>query len=220
MKHVFLATPVHSGDVPCEYVSSLLDTAILLLRNGVAYTHSFIIGDALVHDARNRLAAWFLASPATDLLFIDADLGWDPAAALRLALSPHDVIGGAYPQKREDGEMYNVAALKPGATGLMQCDYLGAGFLKISRRAFKKLIPLHEDKRYHDAHGTECCGLFEAPIEGGKITGEDALFCRYWREAGGKVFLDPDITFLHVGRKAYRGNFAELMARAPKGEAA
>lgn len=212
-RHTYIATPVHSGQVTCEYARSLINTLPVLLANGVAYTHAFIIGNALVHDARNRLVAWFMASPATDLMMIDADIGWEPQDALRLILSPHDVIGGAYPQKREDAEVYNVAGLKHTGTELVECDYIATGFLKIRRRAIEKLIGLHRDTRYMDPHGYECHGLFQAPIEGGKLTGEDAFFCRQWRAAGGKVFLDPHMTLHHIGTKAYRGNFAELAER-------
>lgn len=213
-RHVFIATPTHSGEVCCEYVKSLAETLPMLLQNGIAFTHSFCIGDALIHDARNRMVAWFMSrEECTDLLFIDADIGWEPFDALRLVTSPHDVIGGAYPQKRDDAEVYNIAGIKAGTTELLEVDYLGTGFLKISRKAIEKLSEVHADKKYADPHGFECYGLFEAPIENGRITGEDALFCRRWREAGGKVFLMPDMTLYHVGRKAWRGNFAELAMR-------
>ncbi len=215
-RHLFIATPSHSGQVDCEYTKSLIETLPLLARNGIAFTHSFIMHNAIIQDARNRLVSWFVASEATDLLFIDADISWEPAAALRLAISPHDVIGGAYRQKREDAEMYNVAGMKPSAQRLIECDYLGTGFLKISRRAIEKLTAAHQDTKYQDDDGRDCYGLFDVQIEGGRIIGEDALFCQRWRATGGKVFLDPDMTLYHVGAKSYRGNFAELIARAEK----
>lgn len=212
-RHIFIATPAHSGQVVCEYAKSLVDTIPALLANGIAYTHAFCMGNALVHDARNRMVGWFMASPATDLLFIDADISWDAADAVRLAMSPHDVIGGAYRQKRDDAEMYNVANIRPTGTALLDCDYLGTGFLKISRKAIEKLQKAHPETSYMDPEGKRVHALFQAPIEGGRITGEDAFFCRLWRAAGGKVFFDPGMTLWHVGAKAWRGNFAELAAR-------
>ena len=219
-RHLFIATPSHSGEVCCEYTKSLIETLPFLVQNGVAFTHAFMMNNAIIQDARNRLVAWFMASPATDMLFIDADISWEPAAALRLALSPHDVIGGAYRQKREDVEMFNAAGLKPSLTRLIECDFLGTGFLKISRRAIEKLTAAHLDTRYEDADGHPCYGLFDVQIGDGRILGEDVLFCRRWTAAGGKVFLDPDMTLYHIGTKAYRGNFAELIARVDKKEAA
>lgn len=222
-KHVFIATPTHDGNLCAEYVGSLLGSVAALVQNNIAFTHSLCTGNALIHDARNRMVSWFLdQKDATDLVFIDADIGWEPQDLVRLVKSPHDVIGGAYPQKREDIERYNVAGLKPTGTGLIEVDYLGTGFLKISRRAIVKLYEVHADKKYGSPEGVECRGLFEAPIEDGKITGEDAMFCRRWRNTGGKVFMFPDMTLRHVGRKVWAGNFAEMVARetANRGEAA
>lgn len=222
-RHVFIATPTHSNEVCCEYVRSLVSSVPYFMQNGLAFTQSFMIGNALIHDARNRMVAWFMnQEECTDLLFIDADIGWDPKDAYALATSPHDVIGAAYPQKREDKELYNVAGLKPGPTNIMEVDYIGTGFLKISRKAIKELQKAHPEKKYSDPHGFECYGLFEAPIENGTITGEDAFFCRRWRDLGNKVFMVPDVTLLHVGMKAYEGNFAKLITRVSQepGEAA
>lgn len=214
-RHAFIATPTHDGKLCAEYVKSLVDTLPTLMQNGIAYTQAFCIGNALIHDARNRMVSWFIArEDATDLLFIDADIAWDAQDALRLVMSPHDVIGGTYRQKRDDEEMYNVAGLNPGPTQLIEVDYLGTGFLKISRRAIEKLMRAHPEKKYLNPDGSDCYGLFEAPIENGKLTGEDAMFCRRWRAAGGKVFLDPDMTLHHVGTKLYTGNFAKLIASA------
>ena len=220
-RHAFIATPVHSGEVCAEYTSALLKTQIALLQNSIAMTHSFCIGNALIHDARNRMVSWFMnREECTDLLFIDADIHWDPMDALKLITSPHDVIGGAYPQKRDDAELFNVSILGKGATDLLLADYIGTGFMKISKKAIKMMMKKYEDKKYSDPIGNICYGLFESPIENGKITGEDATFCRRWRNIGGKVFIDPNMTLHHIGRKAWRGNFAEVISRAPQKEVA
>ncbi len=212
--HLHICTPTHSGQVCVEYVKSLIETLPALAQSGIGYTHSFIIGDALVHDARNRLVAWFMANEeATDMLFVDADIWWDPWDAVKLAKAPQEVIGGAYPQKRDDLELYNVSGLRPTSTELIEVDYLGAGFLKIKRSAIRTLIEKHKDLRYQGGDESDCYGLFDAPIADGKLTGEDAMFCRRWRDAGGKVFMYPNMEFGHVGQKMWRGNFAEWANR-------
>lgn len=206
-KHLFIATPCHSGEVVCEHAVSLVETIPALLQNRIGYTHSFLVGDALVHDARNRLTAWFMEHrDATDMLMIDADIAWRAVDAVRLAAAPHDVIAGCYRQKRDDAVAHNVAGLQTGPTRLMTCDYVGAGFLKISRNAIRRLYDAHPELRYQDPHGKECYGLFDAPIGDGKIVGEDAQFCRRWRALGGKIFIDPDIELVHFGRKGFAGS--------------
>lgn len=219
MKHAFIATPVHGSPDP-EYSASLIVTQGVLSAAGVAYTHSFVVGNALVHDARNQLVAWFLNSPATDLLFIDADIAWDGRDALALIKAEQDVIGGVYLQKRPDQEIYNVGGVRPGPNGTLVCDYLGAGFLKISRGAILKMIESYPETAYMGRDGAQMWGLFDAPIKDGKIVGEDATFLRRWREIGGEVYVAPNMTLTHFGRYGWRGNFAQLVARERTGKAA
>src|SRR6202030_4716063 len=58
-------------------------------------------GDALITRARASLVAQFLDDPAaTHLLFIDADIGFEPDQVMRLVASGGDMVGGAYPIKR------------------------------------------------------------------------------------------------------------------------
>lgn len=217
MRHVFIATPVLAADPRAEYVSALIQTMTHLSQNRIIVSHSFCIGNSLVHDARNRLVSWFLAYPdTTDLLFIDADIYWEPKDALRLITSPHDVIGGAYRKKTDDAELYNVSGIKTSHTGLLEVDYLGTGFLKISRKAIEKMMRRYPEFKYNGPDGRDAYGLFQAPIADGKLTGEDAFFCQHWGKIGGKVWLDPDMTLHHVGSKAYRGNFREMIERAER----
>jgi hypothetical protein len=60
-------------------------------------------GDSLVTRVRNDCVAFFLSRPQyTHLFWIDADIGFSPAAAFRLLLSGHEIAAGVYPLKRED----------------------------------------------------------------------------------------------------------------------
>jgi hypothetical protein len=58
-------------------------------------------GDALITRARANLVTLFLDNPsATHLLFVDADIGFDPDQVFRLIESGADVVAGVYPIKR------------------------------------------------------------------------------------------------------------------------
>jgi hypothetical protein len=72
---------------------------------GVAVDTQFVLNESLIPRARAELAANFLRSDSTHLLFIDADIGFKAQDALALLLladerSPYDVIAGAYPRKQ------------------------------------------------------------------------------------------------------------------------
>ena len=96
----FVATPSYSGALSSIYVRSLLGLVNLAWAHGFQMQTRFLDGDSLIPRARNRLAAEFLADTRwTHLFWIDADVGFEPEAALRLLLSGHDVVAGIYPHK-------------------------------------------------------------------------------------------------------------------------
>jgi hypothetical protein len=60
-------------------------------------------GDALITRARANLVTLFLDDPeteATHLLFVDADIGFEPEQVVRLISCGADVVAGIYPIKR------------------------------------------------------------------------------------------------------------------------
>jgi len=66
----------------------------------IGFSVCLLGGDALITRARNTIVTQFLDTPAaTHLLFIDADIGFSPEAALRLLRSGYPVVAGVYPAK-------------------------------------------------------------------------------------------------------------------------
>ena len=60
-------------------------------------------GDALITRARASLVSQFLDDPdATHLLFVDADIGFEPEQVLRLIECGADICAAVYPIKRID----------------------------------------------------------------------------------------------------------------------
>ena len=47
----------------------------------------------------------------------------------------------------------------------------------------------------------------------GQFWGEDLIFCKKWVALGEKMWLDPNVTVSHVGRKAWSGNFVEFLQK-------
>ncbi|HZF83905.1 MAG TPA: hypothetical protein VE084_10410, partial [Burkholderiaceae bacterium] len=114
----FVATPSHSGALSSLYVRSLLGLVNLAWTRGFAMQTRFLDGDSLVTRARNRLVAEFMADPRwTHLFWIDADIGFEPDAALRLLLAGREVVAGVYPQKTDGWPAGGLAqALPAGST--------------------------------------------------------------------------------------------------------
>ena len=194
---IFIACPAYGG-VTTETVRSLLNETAAAREVGVDIDVAFLAGCSLITHARNQLARDFLNSGAERLVFIDADVAWEPGAVLRLVSHGKDVVGGAYPFKSEP-ENYPVSWLDKAdltsVDGLLEVLVLPGGFLQISRQAFEKL---KRWDRVYQHGGQTFDGFFHAPIAEGRMLGEDSAFCVDWRASGGQVWLDPELTLTHV----------------------
>jgi hypothetical protein len=68
---------------------------------GIEHKVEFCRNDSLVSRARNNLVAKAMNDPlTTNILFIDADITWDPIDVLKLILSDKSLVGGVYPIKQ------------------------------------------------------------------------------------------------------------------------
>lgn len=227
---VFIATPVYSGEVCYQYVDSLVATMAECAAKGIRVQYQFMPGCCYVELARNVLIHKFLESDATDLLFVDADMGWDAAKVPALINLPQDIVCGAYPYKQdtedypvlietnEDGIPKGISTPAP----LIKAGGAPTGFMRIKRKALELMIEKYPETlvRRKDNAGKddgEYYHLFRCEQLGDGWLGEDYNFCRMFRLAGGEVWVYPDIEFVHVGRKAWRGNYDKFMRRQPGG---
>jgi hypothetical protein len=173
--HVFVATPCYGGLVHQCYMQS----AIALLQTGpvLGFRVSIeLLGcDSLVTRARNALAAKFLdTETATHLLFVDADIAFNPDQVVRMLRFNVDVVAGMYPlkmihwdaaacERARSGESLDSAPLRyvgvPGEgedfesrDGFVTGVYAGAGFMLIGRAALRRMIEAFPETRYTAAH--------------------------------------------------------------------
>ena len=171
----FIATPSYNGAMSSTYVRSLLGLVNLAWSHGFAMQTRFLDGDSLIPRARNRLVAEYMADARwTHLFWIDADIGFEPEAALRLLLAGRDVVAGVYPLKsdgwpaeglqaplpagttREDFEArharFPANALAgdraPDADGFVEVLDAPTGFMLIARTVFERLASACPELRY------------------------------------------------------------------------
>ena len=171
----YIATPNYGGVLCTTYVRSLLGLVNLVYSHGFSMQTRFLDGDSLITRARNRMVAEFMADPRwTHLFWIDADIGFEPEAALRLLLSGRDVVAGVYPHKIDAWPARGLdEALPAGSTradfearyasfpanllahgaqvdgdGFMEVLDAPSGFMLIARRVFDKMAAALPELRY------------------------------------------------------------------------
>lgn len=214
-----IAVPAYTGTVHVATMRAILGDVLALVKRGDAFTLIDECGSALIADARAEIVARFLSlEGATHLVFVDHDVAWQAGALLRLVDHPVDVVAGVYPH-RKDPLSFPVAWLEKDelwadpATGLLEVAGVPGGFLSIQRHVLETMCERYASLAYQSerAVGGRAIGLFEPYRRDGLKFSEDFSFCQRWRDIGGKVWIDPSITMLHVGNKTFAGNIGNWL---------
>ena len=97
--NIFVATPMYGGLCNGSYTVGLLSAVGVFSRYGIGMQYAHMMNESLITRARNALAKDFLASDCTHLMFIDADIGFNPADIIPMIHADKDIICGIYPKK-------------------------------------------------------------------------------------------------------------------------
>lgn len=99
-QHVFIATPCYGGQIGEPYFRSMMRLCILFNKYEIPYTVSTLANESLVTRGRNTLVSFFMENPKlTHLMFIDADIEFNPEDILRMVAYNKPIVVGAYPKK-------------------------------------------------------------------------------------------------------------------------
>jgi hypothetical protein len=255
-KKLFIATPMYGGMNHGMYLKSCLDLKGMCMQFGVEHQFSFIFNESLITRARNYLVDEFLRSGMTHMLFIDADIHFDPRDVIALLAMDKEVIGGPYPKKSikwvsvrdavkrnpniEPAELEKVAGdyvfNAVAGTGQfnvgepLEVQEIGTGYMLIERQVFEKFKEQYPELNYKPDHvgqanfdGTRYIhAYFDTVVDrkqtivvdgverevGGsdRYLSEDYMFCQWWRNMGGKIWLCPWMKTHHIGTYAFTGD--------------
>lgn len=195
---VLLATP--SYDSPsAAYTFSIARSREALSQAGIQSAYLLLQGNCHVDDGRNSIVRDFLESDCTELVFLDADVSWEPKHLVQLCRRDVDIVGGVYPYRREGGETMPVRMMAGAkeSDGLLEVDGLPTGFMKIKRHVLQTMAdaaPKYFDKIYETAL------VFDRPTPGEDKTrwGGDVDFCNRWKARGGKLYADTELRLGHT----------------------
>lgn len=213
--HIFLATPCYGGVVTQGYMQSVCALMAAAPAAGVDLTLGLLGQDALITRSRNTLLSCFTHHPeATHILFIDADIIFEPEHVFKLLRFGRPVVAGIYPlkayywdaafqQRIKSGEaldtagLHYVGQLMPEKHLLRDGDFAtalfaGTGFMLIERESIRKMTVAYPETRYRrvDAYRSGNVGNGEAY----------ALFdCIIDQESG--TYMSEDFTFCRRWRE-------------------
>ena len=206
MTKIHFLTPCYGGNITEVCFSSYLGFTIMAMQNGINFQIDTLSNESNVNRARNSCAAKFLSGDCSHLMFVDADIQFNPQDIVKLITHDKDIVGGIYPQKTLPPKMV-VNTLNNGEHegDLIEVGTLGTGFMLIKRSVFEKMIE-EGATPYVDAIGlspeenANQYDFFQCTIDSkGRYLTEDWSFCRRWRQLGGKIWADTTIALAHVG---------------------
>lgn len=216
---IWLAVPAYTGFIHVETAHCINFETYEALNQKIPFLTTFHEEDPIISRCRNSMIANFLASDPkkfTDMIFLDADVGFAPGTLIKLAKYPVDIVGAVYPFRR-DPIGFPVQFLQdrtPNAeTGLIEVAGLPAGCMRISRRALTTMIEKFPGLEYAEDNVPQgkTWALFDFVRRNGIFCGEDYVFCAIAKEAGFPIWCDPDNEMQHVGHKKFMGHLGSYL---------
>jgi hypothetical protein len=206
-QRVHICMPCYGGMLTESTFMSYIKWSNTCRQLGLDWTIETMTNESLISRARNTLVAKFLNTPtSTHLMFIDADIGWEPWHLLVMLNADKDVIGGLYPMKtmpvkwvvngfegaKEDGPLQEVSKT-------------GTGFMLIKRHVFEKLNRHPAVKTFANDIGLpkeldpHMKTYFDTAVRENRYYSEDWTFCENWRDFGGEIWVDKRVLLKHTG---------------------
>ena len=228
MTNLMIGTPMYGGNCTAHYAFSNLNLARVASSNNLNLNYQFTTSESLITRARNHVAHAFLNSDCSHLLFIDADIAFDPLDVIKLINHDLDVVCGGYPAKMFDWNsvyraaqmgispadlpkyaspyIYNRIDNEKQEGDLIEVKESGTGFMMIKKSVFEKLIPhvASYAMNQFDSVGYRHSEFFSTMIDDDILISEDYFFCRKWRSIGGRIYVDRTIKLNHIGSHVYQ----------------
>ena len=239
---LYVATPCFGCLVGLGYTVSLLQLHNLCTKNNIVLIVDLLGSESLVQRARNILTKRFLESNATHLMWIDADITWNPEHVLRLIGFNKDVASASYPKKylnwdrvkarlaAGEGEPLSQAALDFNQNqrqdvhrqegSLLRVLHTATGFMLMKRATIEKLYEAYKDDLYciNDILGSQVkdyVAIFDCMIEEETraYASEDHSVCRRIQKHGMEVWVDLAIPLVHTGSQILNGDIRQRIRR-------
>jgi len=224
---VHICMPCYGGQLTESTFMSYIKWSNTCRQLGLDWTIETMTNESLISRARNTLVAKFLSNPqSTHLMFVDADIGWEPWHLLVMLNADKDVIGGLYPMKSLPVR-WVVNGVEGGETSedgnLLEVSKTGTGFMLVKRHVFEKLDnhpavkPFNNDIGLPKELDQHLKTYYDTAVRENRYYSEDWTFCENWRDLGGKVWVDKRVLLKHTGTYVFDYNTQSALLEGLKG---
>ena len=232
-----IGIPCYGSQVFCEFTQSLLKLVQLFNDNNIEHEVVFLGSESLISRARNSLTAKFYSeSKFSHLLFLDADLIFNPESIIKMLGEDKELIGCPYPKKKYNWNKvfdnsldpskaeqelflytdvyYNLLKKGKMVGTVLETKDIPTGCMLIRRSVITALMLARPNRKYqNNIAGMEEDGmnnyfydLFGTGVIDGVYLSEDYYFCHLVRELGINCYLESGYTFGHIGKEIFYGN--------------
>ena len=231
---IYVATPCYDM-MRIETCVSLMDMFSTLGRSGIECKFKSV-KTSLVTHGRNLLTCGFLDSNFDYMLFVDADVEFQPEAVARMLVPKKDIICTPY-RVKEENIKYAVKFKDPDFIKIEPFDLVEieegpAGLMLIKRVVFERLMDKRPNLKINFDEPTrkkmnEEIGAVEDAIDRymynfwdttfrldtGEWKGEDLSFCALATDAGFKIHANLDSGTTHHGSWGFQGKFGDSLKK-------
>ena len=231
---VYVATPCYDS-MRVETCVSLLDTFSALGGAGIECKFK-TVRTSLVTHGRNLLTAGFLNSGFDYMLFVDADVEFQPEAVMRMLVPEKDVVCTPY-RVKEDKMKFAVKFkdkdwIKVLPFDMVEIEEGPAGLMLIKRVVFERLMDKHPELKINfnestrmkmnkeigaedDAIDRYMYNFWDTTfrLDTGEWKGEDLSFCALAKDAGFKIYANLDSGTTHHGSWGWKGRFGDFLVK-------
>lgn len=188
--YLMIAIPVYA-DMCTDFVLSLIKLIQKLVELGIRYEVQ-VERATLIYASRDKLAKKAIAGTYTHILWLDADMVFEPDDFLTLLNTDMPFVTGAY-CSRHTGRYMLFSSIRPEPVlldslpeELTQIVASGFGFVLITREALSEVMDIYASCFF--------------PILG---FGEDLSFCERASFTGIDLYVHPGVRLGHIGTKVY-----------------
>jgi len=234
---IFIGTPCYGNMLTADYFKSCLQLTALAATKKVELQFGTIGNESLVTRARNTLVQLFMDNEDyTHLLFIDADLAFNPESVFRMLDLNEDVVTGVYPRKQINwtktitkvkenpsiGEdelhasslMYNLNVKDPkhvvAKEGFIEVLDGATGFMLIKRNVFKRMALAYPDLKFKsDQHLND---LHDKRFDYHDTSDWNYAFFDTMIEPDTKRYLSEDYAFCRLWQKIGGKIYADIIS--------